>query len=69
MIEAKIFLFLFVWPAGQAEDKPLWSSDAYLTIESCEESAVKLKAEIAAEYATYVRTEHHCVHADDRVGK
>jgi len=69
MIEAKIVLMMFIWPAGQAEEKPLWTSDAYLTVESCEEDAVMRKAKIIAEYGTDSRTEHHCIHLDDRLCK
>lgn len=69
MIEAKIALLIFIWPAGQADDKPLWTSDAYLSVESCEEDAVVLKAKIAGKYGSGVRMEHRCFHLDDRLDK
>jgi hypothetical protein len=69
LIEAKIVLLMFIWTTGQGDDKPLWTSDAHLTVESCEENAVMLKAKIIAEHGTDSRMEHHCVHLDDRFGK
>ncbi len=69
MIDAKIFLLIFVWPEGQSEDNPRWMSDAYLTVESCEESALRLKTTIATEYGSDARLEHFCFHADDRLNK
>ncbi|ATW05138.1 hypothetical protein [Sphingorhabdus sp. YGSMI21] len=67
MIEAKIILMIFIWPAGQGADTPRWTSDAYLTVESCEEDAVVLKTRITAKYGPATRMEHHCMHLDDRV--
>lgn len=67
MIEAKIFLLMFVWSPGQTEDRPLWISDAFLTFASCEESAVKLKAKALLDYGSDARIEYHCVHATDRI--
>ncbi|MGB5483393.1 hypothetical protein [Parasphingorhabdus sp.] len=69
MIEAKIFLLMFIWPTGQMEDKPLWTNGAYLTVESCEEYAVQRRAAIAAEYGAGARVEHYCFDADDRMDK
>jgi len=67
VIEAKIVLMMFIWPAGQMDDKPLWANEIYLTVESCEEDAVVLKAKIAAKYGLATRMEHHCIHLDDRI--
>ena len=67
MIEAKIFLLIFVWPVGQVEDRALWTSDAFLTFASCEEGAGELIAKLALEYGSDSRIEHHCVHATDRI--
>lgn len=67
MIEAKIILLMLIWPAGQTDASPLWISNAYLAVESCEEDAVMRKAEIMAEYGGDSRTEYYCVHRDDRL--
>ncbi|MEH6662532.1 MAG: hypothetical protein V7679_12855 [Parasphingorhabdus sp.] len=67
MIEAKIVLMMSIWPAGQMDDKPLWTNEIYLTVESCEKDAMVLKAKIAAKYGAATRTEHQCISVDDRV--
>ncbi|ASK88010.1 hypothetical protein [Sphingorhabdus sp. SMR4y] len=67
MIEAKIVLLMFIWPAGQTDDRPLWISDAYLTVESCEEDAAIRKARVIAKYGADSRTEYFCIHRDDRL--
>ncbi len=69
MIEANIFLLMFVWPFGQAEGHPLWQSDAFLTFAECEKGAVKRKAEALVKYGPDTRIEHYCFDAADQIDK
>ncbi len=69
IIEAKILLLMFVWPAGQAEDKPLWTNDVYATVESCEEDASERKAMVEVEYGPDARVVYYCFDVDDRMDK
>jgi hypothetical protein len=69
VIEAKILLLMFVWPAGQAESTPLWINDVYATVESCEQGASERKAMIETEYGADARVVHYCFDADDRMDK
>ncbi|MEO9600482.1 hypothetical protein [Parasphingorhabdus sp.] len=69
MIEAKILFLMFVWPVGQAEDRPRWTTEAFVTIESCEEAAMIWKDKSVAEYGSETRVEYYCFHADDRMSK
>ncbi|MEH6789477.1 hypothetical protein [Parasphingorhabdus sp.] len=67
MIEAKIFLLMLVWPTGQSDARPLWATDAYLTVEDCEQAAVQRKAQAVMAHGAAARASHYCVHADDRM--
>jgi len=69
VIEAKIFFLMFVWPPGQADEKPLWLNEFYESIENCEENAVKLKAKFVMEYGSDARIKYQCFFADDRLVK
>ncbi len=69
VIEAKILLLMFVWPAGQAENNPLWINDVYATVESCEHEASERKAMIETEYGADARVVYYCFDADDRMDK
>ncbi|MEH6702424.1 hypothetical protein [Parasphingorhabdus sp.] len=69
IIEAKILLLMLVWPAGQAEEKPLWMNDVYATVEGCEEGAWERKAMIDTEYGSDARVVYYCFDADDRMDK
>ncbi|WP_417593814.1 hypothetical protein [Parasphingorhabdus sp.] len=69
VIEAKILLLMFVWPAGQADNTPLWTNDVYSTFESCEEAASERKAMVETEYGSDARIVYYCFDADDRMDK
>ncbi|WP_339689605.1 hypothetical protein [uncultured Parasphingorhabdus sp.] len=67
IIEAKILLLMFVWPAGQADNTPLWTNDVYSTLDSCEDGASERKAMVETEYGPDARIVYYCFDADDRM--
>ena len=69
IIEAKILLLMFVWPAGQTDARPLWTNDVYSTFESWEESASERKTMVEREYGSDARIVYYCFDADDRMDK
>ena len=69
VIEAKILLLMLVWPAGQAENAPLWMNDVYSTFENCEDGASEREAMVKMKYGSDARMVYYCFDADDRMDK
>ena len=69
VIEAKIALLMFVWPAGQLEGQPLWADGIHSTVESCERDAAERKAVIEMQFGPDARVEHYCFDIADRIGQ
>ena len=63
----KFVLMMFIWPAGQAEDKPLWTNSAYLTAAECEAGAEEIEDTTEEDYGADVRIAHYCISIDDRL--
>lgn len=67
MIEMKIFLMLLIWPEGQDQSNPLWSTVPFVTVAECQESAAKAIEEASKIYGDNVQTEFHCLSRDSRI--
>lgn len=66
MIEAKFLLFLFFWTDSAAiEAQPKWTSDAFITFESCEAEAAALSEVLRDAHGDDIRIEYQCVHRDN----
>ena len=66
MIEAKFLLFLFFWTDPAAtETQPKWTSDAFISFESCEAEAAVLREMLRDKHGENVRIEYQCVHREN----
>ena len=67
MEQLKIILFLLVWPEGQPQNDPLWTTEPFLTIVECETRALELIAAAKTKYGTGARTQSQCFSIDNRM--
>ncbi len=67
MIETTIFLMLLIWPEGQDQSNPLWSTVPFMTVTECQDHAAKAIEEASKTYGDNVQTEYHCLSRDSRI--
>jgi len=69
VFETKIFLLLFIWPIGQADNDPLWTIGQYMTVEECQSQVLELKSKMLTEHGSDARIEHQCFSAENLILK
>lgn len=67
MIETTIFLMLLIWPEGQDQSNPLWSTAPFMTVAECQEYAANAIEEASKIYGDNVQTEFHCLSRDSHI--
>lgn len=67
MVEMKIFLMLLIWPDGQDQSNPLWSTVPFATVAECQEYGAKAIEEASKTYGDNVQTKFHCLSRDNRI--
>ncbi|WP_422344039.1 hypothetical protein [Parasphingorhabdus sp.] len=69
MVELKIFLLLLIWPDGQDQGNPLWTSEAFETVAECQEYAATAIEEAIERHGADVQTQFHCLNKDSRIAE
>ncbi len=67
MVELKIFLLLLIWPEGQDQSDPLWTSEPFETVAKCQEYAAIAVADAIEKHGANVKTQFHCLNKDSRI--
>jgi len=67
MEQLKIILFLLVWPEGQPQNDPLWTTEPFLTIVECETRSAEMVATAKSKYGAETRTQSQCFSIDNRM--